>query len=252
MNSFVKQKIYTHFNRCANYYDNNCTIQNTICEHTIGLLIKNHRKFNCIIDLACGTGESTKKILQTINYKKCYAIDLAENLLYIAQNKLNNYENIEFFQGDIDNKLFKTSIADLVFCNMGLQWSENLYNAINLLYHYLDKNGLFIFSIPISGNFPEINSPFKPNLLDHKTILQILSKNHFSLVEYKLKTFYTQFENQLDALKSLKSVGANYNKSSERRLQGLSKIKLENIFVSPENAQLTYKIGIYLAARKPS
>jgi ubiquinone/menaquinone biosynthesis C-methylase UbiE len=216
------------------------------------LLIKHYSSFNHIVDLACGTGESTKQLVQTINYKKCYAIDLAQNLLSIAKNKLNSFENIKFFLGDIDRKIFKSSYINLIFCNMGLQWSENLCNAINLLCHYLDKNGVFIFSMPISGNFPQINSSFKPTLPHHKTILKILLKNHFALVEYKLYTYYTEFKSQFDALKSLKSVGANYNKSSERSLQGLSKIKLENIFVSPENAQLTYKIGIYLAARKPS
>lgn len=250
MNVSTKEKIRMHFNRASRSYDQHCYIQNTVCERAINLLLKHKKNFSRIADFACGTGESTLRLTQGVDYEECYAIDFAENLLTLAEKKLNRVKNIYFFQKNFDEELFEIPHIDLVFCNMGLQWSENLSTTMKLFHQYLLPDGVFLFSIPISGHFPEIQLPFKLILPDHETILQILLESKFTLLEYEIKTLPALFRTQLELLKSLKAVGANYNKSASQRQKGLSKIKFDRIFTHAKNILLTHKIGIYLARRK--
>lgn len=246
----VKEKIRSNFNKVTSSYDQNCTIQNEVCKQSMALLLKHQNHFNHIADFACGTGESTIQLLQNVYYEKCHAIDFAGDLLGIARKKLGCENKIVFVQGDLDEPLFKASCFDLIFSNMGLQWATSLSQSIALLSQYLVPGGILIFSMPIDGNFPEIKSLSKLALPSQEVIIDILKSERFEVIEFNIKTLSETFTNQLELLKSLKGVGANYNKLKNRRSFGLSRPKNQDIFVVSTNAQLTYKIGIYLAMKK--
>lgn len=244
----LKEKIRFNFNKAANTYDQYCHVQNEICQQAIMLLLKHKVHFDCIADFASGTGESTNKLLKSIDYKKCYTIDFAENLLTIAKEKLPN-KNIDFICADLEELIFKKPCLDLIFCNMGLQWVEDLSNPITLFYKYLKPKGLLIFSLPIDNNFPEMKSLFKISFCANNSIIKILKDKKFTLVNSMIKTVSVSFKTQYDLLKSLKYLGTNYNKSSNQQ-QGLRKIKFNEIFVNPKNTELTYVVGIYMARKK--
>lgn len=249
MNHNIKEKIRAKFDKAASTYDQNCTIQNEVCEQSIELLVRHQNHFKNIADFACGTGESTKRLIQQVSYSHCYAIDFASKLLSIAKKKLSQEHKVDFVHGDMDDLLLGASCLDLVFCNMGLQWSENLFSTIKLFHQYLIPGGILVFSMPVEGNFPEIKTTFKFYLPRHKTIIQTLIKEKFALLEYDIKKITVRFSKQFELLKSLKSIGANYNKLDYQYKQGLSKIKIRDFFSNPENTCLTYKIGIYLARK---
>lgn len=249
MHHSIKTKIRDQFNRSADSYDQDCEIQNEICKQSINLLLKQQNQFKNIADLACGTGESTKQLIQSIYYEKCYAIDFAHKLLSIAKNKLIHNQKVNFVLGDLDNLLFELSHLDLIFCNMGLQWSDHLPSTIKLIRQYLTQNGIFAFSIPISGNFPEMKPSCKLPLACHEEIIEIVKSASFELTNWEIKTISILFSTQLDLIKSLKNVGANYNKSESQRQPGLGKMKTDHIFTDQNNRQLTYKIGIYIARK---
>jgi len=249
-NKKIKERIRNNFNKAASSYDDNCTIQNEVCRQAIALLLKYQHHFNHVADFACGTGESTIRLIQNVCYEKCYAIDFAENLLDIARKKLICANKIDFVQGDLDEQLFKTPCLDLVSCNMGLQWATSVSKSIALFSQYLISGGILIFSMPVDGNFPEIKPPLKLILPSQETIFQALKCEKFELIEYDIRTFSMTFTNQFELLKSLKGVGANYNKLRNRNNLSLSKFKAQDIFTISTNAQLTYKIGTYLARRR--
>ncbi|OGV26051.1 MAG: hypothetical protein A3F18_08800 [Legionellales bacterium RIFCSPHIGHO2_12_FULL_37_14] len=246
MNSSIKNKIRTKFNRAAKTYDLHCIIQNAICQRSIQLLLSHQNSFKHVADFACGTGESTLYLQQHINFKKCYAVDFAEQLLTVAQNKVTNINHIDWIHSDFEHPLHVPHKLDLIFCNMGLQWSNDFSTTLCLWQQYLDKNGLLLFSIPIAGNFPEIKKNCKPTLLDHQQIINWLSENHWQHVTNEVDFFEKEFKSPIEALKSLKATGANYCKNNIRQASGLSPINLNEIFLCLNNHKLTYKIGIYL------
>lgn len=247
LNHDIKTKTRNHFNKAASTYDEYCDVQNEICNHLINQLYKYQTQFNHIADFACGTGESTKKLIDSVKYKKCYGMDFSENLLLLAQHKLED-RKIVFIQGDFEERILDLNL-DLIFCNMGLQWCESLFNTIKLWHDYLIQQGILLFSIPIEGNFPEMQPAHKLLLPTHNEIIKTLKAAEFELMDYDIKTISFLFPNQLSLLKSLKNVGANYNKSTNANL-GLQKIKPQHIFTTTTNRKLTYRIGIYLARKK--
>lgn len=250
MNCSITQKIRTQFNRCVRTYDQNCDIQCQVCDRAIELLLRYQNQFEDIADFACGTGESTLRLVQAVKYKNCYATDFAENLLFLARKKFNSQNQVVFVASDLNKPVIAASCLDLIFCNMALQWSTNLAQVVQLFYQCLKQQGILLFSMPIEGNFPEINLPFKPTLPSHETIIEILQRSDFIVLDCKITILSTPFASQFELLKSLKAVGANYCKSEKHRPRGLSKLNIEPIFNAPSHTQLTYKNGIYLARKQ--
>ncbi len=242
------QRIKSNFNHSVDTYDSHCTVQNAVCDEAIELLIKYSNSFNCIADFACGTGESTKNLIENVNYRKCYAVDFSEKLLNTAKGKLDH--QVEFILSDFDHSLFDDDHLDLVFCNMGLQWSINIANTIKLFSHYLSNNGLMLFSVPLEGNFPEIKELYKLKSLSQQQIVKALEAADLSLIEYKQQIYKQRFLDSYGALRSIKNVGANYNMRLSKKISvGLSRSHIKELFVNPNIPTLTYEIGVFLAKK---
>lgn len=56
-----------------------------------------------ILDLGCGTGNISKKIKNRFPNAKITCVDLAENMIKIARDKLSNYSDILFVLNDFQN-----------------------------------------------------------------------------------------------------------------------------------------------------
>lgn len=55
-------------------------------------------KSHVLIDLGCGTGNT---VLELKHFEKVYCVDVSQNMLAIAKEKLKEKENIEFVQTDL-------------------------------------------------------------------------------------------------------------------------------------------------------
>ncbi len=248
MTNQIKKKTCQHFNKAAATYDAHCSVQNQICAHSLQCLRKFGSDFHYIADFACGTGESTLQLIQHLTFHQCYALDFAKQLLTVAHNKLVEYEYIEIIEADFEQPLLMMNNLDLIFCNMGLQWSNDIAKTLNLWHSYLDDNGLLLFSMPTSNNFKELVPEYKPKFMTHQKIVSLLSKQKWGLLLTDMTEIVQPFDHPLDALRSLKATGTNSNKGIYKRL-GLSPMKLEQVFIDPTDAKLTYQIGIYLARK---
>lgn len=243
--SFEKIKIKYNFNKACKTYDRHCDVQNKICEKTIQLLLNHKNYFETAGDFACGTGESTKQLVSSIQYKKCYGIDFSENLLNNAKNKLSD---VEFILSDFDDSVFEDESLDLIFSNMGLQWSIDLQKTFFVFNHYLKKDGLIAFSLPVDGNFQEIHAQNKIATLTHESISELLEKLNLKIIQFENLTYTEEFSDQITALRSIKNVGARLVKSHGFKV-GLSRSHIKNIFLTEKTTTLTYKIGIYIVGQ---
>jgi malonyl-CoA O-methyltransferase len=245
----IKEKIKRGFNKAVKTYDQHCSVQNQVSDVALNMLVNHQINFSHIADLACGTGESTKRLINSVHYRKCSAIDFAESALLLAKDKLSGDENIEFVLGDFDETLFPHACLDLIFCNMGLQWSKDLYSSFSLLKHYLLPEGVMLFSIPITGNFPEIKGEHKLRLPSDAEVIEIIQEEKLSVIENEIHSVCVEFNSQFEILKSLKCVGANYNKSDAISNSGLLGVKTQDVFSDQDSKSLTYNIGIYLVKK---
>jgi malonyl-CoA O-methyltransferase len=245
----TKKQIRNKFNRAAATYDNYCMTQRAVNNHAMQLLLNYQRVFNTIADFACGTGESTNCLMQHLKFKHCYAVDLAEKLIAVARNKNPNLKNIDWIHSDFDQPLNITQPLDLIFCNMGLQWSCDFHQTMHRWQNYLEKHGLILFSVPMPGNFPELKEAVKPIFLSDCEIIDGLKTNGLRLVTKVFKSFEESFTSQLEVLKSLKATGTNHNKKISQPNHGLKHLNTNDIFINPHVKKITYKIGIYLAMK---
>lgn len=107
-----------------------------------------------ILDLGCGTGNITQKIMEKFPNAQVTCLDLSENMIEIAKNKLSSYENIEYIIGDF-TKTEMTEKYDAIVSSLALHHIPNdkekqdMYKAI---YEALNINGVFYNADVIQGN----------------------------------------------------------------------------------------------------
>ena len=240
----IKLKTITNFDKAASTYDLNCNIQNNICQDLLTKL--KLKKYNNIADFGCGTGESTKSLLQKIDFNNCVATDLSYRSLLSAKNKIKSLKCC-FVYADFENEIKKINKLDLLFCNMSLHWAIDHNRTIKLWHKYLKHNGNLLFSIPITGNFPEIESYYNLKLKTLDEWRNILVKNNFTIITQEEKKYIAEFDNYISALRSLKLTGSNYNQ--QYKTNKLKLIRPDSIFKSQAKPQLTYKIALFFARK---
>ena len=135
---------------------------------------------------------------------------------------------------------------------MGLQWTTNLAHTLNLFNYYLKKNGVLIFSVPNSNNFPELKVQYKNIMLDNKNVKSLLYSTNFLLKTYEGFSYKMNFPNTYEAIKSIKYTGANCMVNNRLTSRTITKNYINNFFVNPTISSLTYVIDIYICEAKKS
>lgn len=246
MNHILKNKIKLYFNKARNTYDTHCSLQKTVCEKAVEILKRYRNQYENAADFACGTAVSTQCLSERVGYSTLYGIDFAEQLLAVAKEK-EFREPVEWINADFDDRVFEKDYLDLVFCNMGLQWSLNLKKTLALFYDYLHCSGICALTIPLEGTFPEIHEGHKNSFHSKKIVENALQACGFTLLnsleEYLVEHFNTQYE----ALNSIKSIGANCLMSN--RTHRSKKGATSAIFVNEAKRTLSYRMGIFIAIK---
>lgn len=69
-----------------------------------------------ILDLACGTGELTKLLLEENPQQQITGVDISESMLEIARKKLDAYSDISLHHTSVTSLPFDNDSFDLVIC----------------------------------------------------------------------------------------------------------------------------------------
>lgn len=147
-------------------------------EYINHFLIENNITNGTILDLACGTGSMSIELIK--NGFDVIGIDLSENMLEIASNRLLEYgDNFSLLKGNMTEYRLENSVKACI-CSLD---SINHLNDINdvektfcNVYNSLDENGVFVF---------DVNTTYKHN--------EILANNTFVFDE---EDFYLVWDNE--------------------------------------------------------
>ena len=240
-----KHSIKRCFNRACETYDLNCHVQIQAGQFLIDKLKNYQIHYDQALDVGCGTGMITKRLLEELYCNHLLGIDFSNNLLEIAQGRLVRY-NADLIEFDFDQFLCQTHQKryDLIFSNMSLQWSDELALCIKQIYNHLSPNGIFAFSIPLQGTFFELNSIYSDQLHAYHDAFQMLSDFNVLLCEHE--SIVHSFDSVQSALQSIKMVGANsLSCVTNQALHGRSFLK--NFFKKKYPPySLTYHVGYFI------
>lgn len=147
-------------------------------EYINHFLIENNITNGTVLDLACGTGSMSIELIK--NGFDVIGIDLSENMLELASNRLLEYgDNFSLLKGNMTdyrlNKNVKACICSLDSINH-LNDINDVEKTFCNVYNSLDENGVFVF---------DVNTIYKHN--------EILANNTFVFDE---EDFYLVWDNE--------------------------------------------------------
>ncbi len=245
-----KDKIKKSFNRAKKSYDESCQIQKTICQKLLVLSKPYAKKSNLVVDLGCGTANSTVLLKKNISYKTLYGLDISEKLLDQARTK-EKLDDVNFLQCDIENLSFDEGTVSLFFSSMAMQWITNLSTPFKKIGQQLSDNGFFIFSLPIGKTFHELRNPFRHNFYTLNNIVDELKKSKLDIIHSSTETYTLPFSSAFSALKSIKGVGANQLNHTQPKKKGMStKNNLADFFHDKKKFNLSYEIAYFITKKR--
>ncbi len=94
-----------------------------------------------ILDVACGTGEFARLLLEQNPQQQITGVDISESMLEIARNKLKTYPNLSLCCTSVKSLPFDNDSFNLVICANAFHYFENPELALTELKRVLKPKG---------------------------------------------------------------------------------------------------------------
>ena len=115
-----------------------------------------------VLDLACGTGLVTKKLIRKVGRNgQVYAIDSSESAIKIAKKWTGSRKNLHFVRADAEKVQFKTKF-DAITCQYALFFFPNEQKVLKNMKKILKKNGTITLAVHGKYNVPYFDSILEP------------------------------------------------------------------------------------------
>jgi len=235
-----KKTIQKNFSRGAKNYNEAALVQKAAAKKLCELVFKwipsydgvtdrgfatpSHDGVQKILDLGSGTSFIAKEILKQNQNVIIFEIDLSLEML---ESWTERPSNVFPIQGDIENLPFENQSFDVIISSFSLQWVDDLEKTFVKIFSLLKPNGIFAFCVPTSESLQELKAAniFSFNELPKISDLDsAIEKSAFIKKFFETKISKENFKNGLEALKSLKRIGAN---SSKREKERITKAQLD-------------------------
>lgn len=156
------------------------------------LLEEKSLEANLILEMACGTGGLTEKLVKDY---KVHAFDLSEDMLSVCENKIRS-RNLKLFKQNMAAFSAPSTYDAIVSVGDSLNYlteKEDFESAIKSAYKHLKEGGIFIF---------DLNTEYKFKNIDPVTVDEVED------------VFYI-WENIFDEEKKLNTYGVNFFRNTE-------------------------------------
>ncbi|MDD5108443.1 MAG: malonyl-ACP O-methyltransferase BioC [Candidatus Omnitrophica bacterium] len=211
-----KLNITNNFSRYAHLYDKYADVQNKAAFELINSLKRN--SFSRILELGCGTGNYTLMLRDRFKEAKIKALDISEEMINVAQNKLKN-KDVEFTVNDAE-RITVDEDFDLITSNACFQWLNDLGKALQRYAKSLQRGGMVYFSTFGPQTFCELNTTLKSILKESSVIsayfcnsasLKIMLKDNLKSVKINEVCYQENFTSLKGLLEKIKYSGIRGN-----------------------------------------
>lgn len=97
-----------------------------------------------VLDVGCGTGELEQRLLRENPTQQIVGIDLSDNMLAIAQQKLHTYPNIKFQRASVLSLPFSENTFDVVVSANAFHYFDSPLGALTEMQRVLKPQGQII------------------------------------------------------------------------------------------------------------
>ena len=136
----------------ANDYAIGSYIQATVADNYLSRL--NINPSDRVLDIGCGDGSYTRKVLAKVPTGSVLGLDASENMLHLARKVTSDYPNFSVQKGDVLN-LDYSSLFDYIVSFWCLQWISDIHGAFVNIMNALKSGGKFLTLFP-AGDDPYI------------------------------------------------------------------------------------------------
>lgn len=223
-----KQLLQTRFSRQAHSYEEYANVQKKMTHQLLALLsdagFKNQPEFR-ILEIGCGTGYLTERLVQLFPQCQLTAVDLAPGMIEVAKERVKD-KPVGFICADVEEMTLEDTY-DLIVSNATFQWFNQMENTIRRLFEALKPDGMIHFSTFGSLTFHELHASFERAILRldlpgnyspgqsfiSSDGLQDICKRSLKSLSYHMNQIerleIENFATVRDFLTSIKKIGAN-------------------------------------------
>jgi len=258
----ISELVADNFSKDPEYYDRAAEAQKEVAE-TLAETIRSAASAapappDKILEIGCGTGFLTKKLVETFPSAEIAATDISPAMLAfceraVGKRKALKNARIDFILDDISKTRLRGTF-DLVASSFAFQWAGRLAEIAPTLSRLSRPGGLLSFSILMEGTFSDVRALFEkndvrfpiPHLASERELRDTLHLFENAKVERKI--LREKHPSLLEFLRHLKKVGA-VNASGEMvPTAGLRRVLAKN---DGQPVLAEYDVAIVNAERKP-
>lgn len=245
-----KELIRKRFGKSLSTYSQNAITQKHMSDVLLSNLVKyTGNNFGKCLEIGCGSGFLTEKLLEKISFEEIFVNDLVENSLNQAKISSNKIKSL---YGDCEMVPFPCNL-DLIISNATFQWVKDFTSLCDKIHSSLKPQGVLAFSTFDEENLYQIKA-ISGKSLDYYSkaeITNILNKN-FKIIYSTSERFDLEFDSVYEILNHLKLCGANslaVTKWTKKDLNEFGSKYNELFRTSRGKLILTYKPLYFICAK---
>ncbi len=215
MSIIDKKRVSQNFSRGAKTYDMYAEVQRHMADK-LEIFIHGSKKRYNILEIGCGTGIFSQKIVKRFPNSKVDFLDISSAMVEAAKEKLGDKPDFNFIAEDAENYKPEKKY-DLIFSNATFQWINNQEGLFEHLYSILDYGGKIAFSTFGDKTYLELRESLKsldPDLKYSQRFFKLSEIRDIAEKKYRVLAadedfFMENFSNIMEFLKVIKGIGSN-------------------------------------------
>jgi malonyl-CoA O-methyltransferase len=242
-----KSAVKAAFNRAATHYDDAAALQREVCDRTIEKLDLIKIDPQHIVDIGCGTGYGTYKLMQRFTKAQLTGVDVAQGMvdatiarcngtgLGATMKQLFAKPRVTGVCADAEQLPMEPLSCDFVFSTFAIHWCDTL-QAIKEAYRIAKPGALILIAVPGPDTLKELNTAFKQadpkgfahinRFIDMHDVGDMLVEAGFADPVIDMEHIVVTHETTRDVMIDLKTIGAsNHLQGRQQGLMGKDKFK---------------------------
>jgi malonyl-CoA O-methyltransferase len=227
-----KRRVANSFSKAANTYDSAASLQRDVGYELLAWLNKENLAQAKVLDLGCGTGYFSEKILKRHSNVEIIGLDIAQGMLKHAKQH-RGQADMQWLCADAEQLPLSASSIDVVFSSLAIQWCENVPQMFSEVQRVLKPNGSALIAslgphslFELKKSWAAVDEKVHVNrfvsmnsIIDQLPIgLQVQAKHR--------QTRVLEYNKLQELTADLKKIGAhNMNSGEIKGLTGRAKIK---------------------------